>query len=90
MVLLGLAFTLVQGPLVIVAVEGVADAEQGLAGGIRNTSFQFGAALGLTPPRRSPSRRGRRARRRVSTTPCWCRSSPPPPPCWWWRPACAR
>ena len=47
MVLLGLAFTLVYGPLTIVAVEGIADEEQGLAGGIWNTSFQFGAALGL-------------------------------------------
>ncbi|WP_447007753.1 MFS transporter [Saccharothrix isguenensis] len=47
MVLLGVAFTLVYGPLTIVAVEGVADEEQGLAGGIWNTSFQFGAALGL-------------------------------------------
>jgi sugar phosphate permease len=33
--------------LTIVAVEGVADEEQGLAGGIWNTSFQFGGALGL-------------------------------------------
>jgi MFS family permease len=47
MVLLGLSFTLVYGPLTIVAVEGIADEEQGLAGGIWNTSFQFGAALGL-------------------------------------------
>jgi MFS family permease len=47
MVLLGLAFTLVYGPLTIVATDGVADAEQGLAGGLWNTSFQFGSALGL-------------------------------------------
>jgi MFS family permease len=47
MVLLGVSFTLVYGPLTIVAVEGIADEEQGLAGGIWNTSFQFGAALGL-------------------------------------------
>lgn len=47
MVLLGVAFTLVYGPLTIVAVDGVADEEQGLAGGIWNTSFQFGGALGL-------------------------------------------
>ncbi|WP_229073378.1 MFS transporter [Actinoplanes sp. DH11] len=47
MILLGLSFTLVYGPLTIVAVQGVADEEQGLAGGIWNTSFQFGAALGL-------------------------------------------
>ena len=47
MVLLGLAFTLVYGPLTIAATDGVADAEQGLASGLWNTSFQFGAALGL-------------------------------------------
>jgi MFS family permease len=47
MVLLGIAFTLVYGPLTIVATDGVADAEQGLASGLWNTSFQFGAALGL-------------------------------------------
>ncbi len=47
MVLLGIAFTLVYGPLTIVATDGVADEEQGLASGLWNTSFQFGAALGL-------------------------------------------
>ncbi|WP_459716461.1 MFS transporter [Actinophytocola sp. KF-1] len=47
MVLLGIAFTLVYGPLTIVATDGVADAEQGLASGLWNTSFQFGSALGL-------------------------------------------
>jgi MFS family permease len=47
MVLLGLAFTLVYGPLTIIATDGVADAEQGLASGLWNTSFQFGAAIGL-------------------------------------------
>lgn len=47
MVLLGIAFTLVYGPLTIMATDGVADAEQGLASGLWNTSFQFGAALGL-------------------------------------------
>ena len=46
-VLIGLAFTLVYGPLTIVATDGVADEEQGLASGLFNTSFQFGAALGL-------------------------------------------
>jgi MFS family permease len=46
-VLLGLAFSFVYGPLTITAVEGVADREQGLAGGLINTSFQFGAGLGL-------------------------------------------
>jgi MFS family permease len=47
MILIGLAFTLVYGPLTIVATDGVADEEQGLASGLFNTSFQFGAALGL-------------------------------------------
>ena len=47
MMLIGLAFTLVYGPLTIVATDGVADEEQGLASGLFNTSFQFGAALGL-------------------------------------------
>jgi MFS family permease len=47
MVLIGLAFTLVYGPLTIVATDGVAAEEQGLASGLFNTSFQFGAALGL-------------------------------------------
>ncbi|GAA1352916.1 MFS transporter [Saccharothrix algeriensis] len=45
--LLGIAFALAYGPLTIVATDGVADAEQGLAGGLLNTSFQFGAALGV-------------------------------------------
>ncbi|MFH9658350.1 MFS transporter [Streptomyces sp. NPDC017248] len=44
---LGLAFSLAYGPLTIVATEGVAQEEQGLAGGLLYTSFQFGAALGL-------------------------------------------
>lgn len=47
MLLIGLAFTLVYGPLTIAATDGVADDEQGLASGLFNTSFQFGAALGL-------------------------------------------
>jgi predicted MFS family arabinose efflux permease len=47
MVLTGLAFTLVYGPLTIAATDGVADAEQGLASGLFNTAFQLGAALGL-------------------------------------------
>ncbi|MEV0678436.1 MFS transporter [Actinosynnema sp. NPDC050436] len=45
--LLGFAFALAYGPLTIIATSGVADAEQGLAGGLLNTSFQFGAALGV-------------------------------------------
>lgn len=45
---LGLAFSLAYGPLTIVATEGVDEEEQGLAGGLLYTSFQFGAALGLS------------------------------------------
>ena len=46
-ILLGLAFSFVYGPLTIAATDGVADEEQGLAGGLINTSFQFGAGIGL-------------------------------------------
>ena len=46
-ILLGLAFSFVYGPITIAATEGVADEEQGLAGGLINTAFQFGAGLGL-------------------------------------------
>jgi MFS family permease len=45
--LLGLAFSLAYGPLTIAATDGVAEEEQGLAGGVLTTSFQFGSALGL-------------------------------------------
>ncbi|MET9296841.1 MFS transporter [Streptomyces sp. NPDC003077] len=44
----GLTFSLSYGPLTIVATEGVAEDEQGVAGGLFYTSFQFGAALGLS------------------------------------------
>ncbi|WP_084464027.1 MFS transporter [Microtetraspora fusca] len=47
MIILGLAFALAYGPLTIVATDGVDESEQGLAGGLLYTSFQFGAALGL-------------------------------------------
>ncbi|UNO43747.1 MFS transporter [Streptomyces sp. MST-110588] len=47
MFLLGLSFALAYGPLTIVATDGVKEDEQGLAGGLLYTSFQFGAALGL-------------------------------------------
>ncbi|WP_440100224.1 MFS transporter [Streptosporangium sp. H16] len=48
MIILGLAFSLAYGPLTIAATDGVAEEEQGLAGGLLYTSFQFGAALGLS------------------------------------------
>jgi MFS family permease len=44
---IGLAFSLAYGALTIAATEGIAEEEQGLAGGLLNVSFQFGAALGL-------------------------------------------
>jgi predicted MFS family arabinose efflux permease len=47
LLLLSLAFALAYGPLTIAATDGVAEEEQGLAGGLLYTSFQFGAALGL-------------------------------------------
>jgi len=48
MLLIGVAFALAYGPLTIAATDGVAEEEQGLAGGLLNSSFQFGAALGLS------------------------------------------
>jgi Na+/melibiose symporter-like transporter len=45
--LAGLGFALAYGPLNIAATNGVAPEEQGLAGGLVNTSFQFGGALVL-------------------------------------------
>jgi MFS family permease len=54
----GLGFALAYGPLNVAATNGVAPEEQGLAGGLVNTSFQFGGALVLavvtavTTPRR--------------------------------------
>ncbi|GAA2208520.1 MFS transporter [Nonomuraea monospora] len=48
MLLIGLMFAFVYGPLTIVATDGIAGHEQGLAGGLINSSFQFGAALGLS------------------------------------------
>jgi EmrB/QacA subfamily drug resistance transporter len=46
-ILAGLGFALAFAPLNIAATSGVAPAEQGLAGGLLNTSFQFGGALVL-------------------------------------------
>jgi MFS family permease len=48
MIILGLGFSLAYGPLTIVATDGIAEDEQGLAGGLLYTAFQFGAALGLS------------------------------------------
>ncbi|ANN19753.1 MFS transporter [Amycolatopsis orientalis] len=48
MIILGLGFALAYGPLTIVATDGIAEVEQGLAGGLLYTAFQFGAALGLS------------------------------------------
>src|SRR5690606_4247018 len=45
LILVGVAFALAYGPLTIAATEGVAAAEQGLAGGLLNASIQFGGAL---------------------------------------------
>ena len=46
-ILAGLGFGLAFGPLNIAATNGVAPAEQGLAAGLFNTSFQFGGAFVL-------------------------------------------
>ena len=46
--LAGLGFALAFAPLNIAATSGVAPSEQGLAGGLLNTSFQFGGALALS------------------------------------------
>ena len=43
----GLGFGLAYGPANVAATNGVAPQEQGLAGGLVNTSFQFGGALVL-------------------------------------------
>jgi MFS family permease len=45
--LAGIGFALAFGPLNIAATNGIAPEEQGLAGGLLNTSFQFGGALVL-------------------------------------------
>ncbi len=47
LLLLAVSFSLAYGPLTILATDDVAEREQGLAGGLVNTSFQFGAALGV-------------------------------------------
>ncbi|HKS47056.1 MAG TPA: MFS transporter [Amycolatopsis sp.] len=47
MILLGIGFTLTFSSLNIQATAGIDDSEQGLAGGLLNTSLQIGGAIGL-------------------------------------------
>ncbi|MDQ0379729.1 MFS transporter [Amycolatopsis thermophila] len=47
MILLGIGFTLAFSSLNIQATTGISDHEQGLAGGLLNTSLQVGGAIGL-------------------------------------------
>ncbi|MGC7095421.1 MFS transporter [Amycolatopsis lurida] len=47
MILLGIGFTLAFSSLNIQATAGISDDEQGLAGGLLNTSVQVGGAIGL-------------------------------------------
>jgi hypothetical protein len=45
--LIGVSFALSYGPLTIAATDGVDEREQGVAGALLYTFFQFGTALGL-------------------------------------------
>jgi MFS family permease len=47
LLLVGLAFALTFGTLMIVATDGIDEAEQGLASGLQYVSLQLGAAVGL-------------------------------------------
>ncbi len=47
MLLLALGFTFVYGPMTVAATQGVPDEDQGVASGLINAAFQFGAAFGL-------------------------------------------
>lgn len=47
MILLGIGFTLAFAPFQIEGTSGIPDHEQGLAGGLLNTSMQIGGAVGL-------------------------------------------
>ena len=47
LLLVGVAFALAFGTLMIVATDGIDEAEQGLASGLQYVSLQFGAAVGL-------------------------------------------
>ncbi|PCG87293.1 MFS transporter [Streptomyces sp. WZ.A104] len=46
--LIGLGFSLAYGPLTMAAADSVSVQDQGVAGGLVNTSFQIGPALGLS------------------------------------------
>ncbi|WP_285728184.1 MFS transporter [Psychromicrobium xiongbiense] len=48
LLLLGIAFAFIYGPLTAAAVEGVDESQHGVAGGVVYTGFQFGAALGVS------------------------------------------
>lgn len=48
LLLLGVAFAFIYGPLTAAAVEGVDESQHGVAGGVVYTGFQFGAALGVS------------------------------------------
>lgn len=47
LLLVAVAFALVYGPLTAAATNGLDESEHGTAGGVVNTAFQIGAALGL-------------------------------------------
>lgn len=48
LLLVGVMFALVYGPLAAAATDGLAEAEHGVAGGVVYTGFQFGGALGVS------------------------------------------
>lgn len=48
LVLVGVMFALIYGPLAAAATEGLDEAEHGVAGGVVYTGFQFGGALGVS------------------------------------------
>jgi MFS family permease len=48
MLLVGVMFALVYGPLTAAATAGLDESEHGVAGGVVYTAFQFGAALGVS------------------------------------------
>jgi MFS family permease len=48
LLLVGVAFALIYGPLTAAAAEGLDESEHGVGGGVVYTAFQFGAALGVS------------------------------------------